>query len=550
MTQRNHTLTALLLVLAGLYLMRLTSVEIQPWDEGLYAVRGESIVLFDDWWDQTPHALGGLYSSTPPPLTSWGVAVGTSLLGRTAYGVRLLTLGWSILALWLTYQIGRSMLSYRGTIAAVVLLGTSLHWVEYSRQAMTEVPLMALTLLGLWASLRDDRHRWWGVVAIGGALMTKMTVGVLPALFFVPALFRQKHRWSSVGIIAAGLALAAPWYATMLYRYGNDVWMSMMIPHLAIPVEGNAGTSSVLPHYLYYVMQLILAHPFMASAFVYVLVATVLRTALPNHQHRGARPAVAWFVGLMLVLSIAATKNPHYVVMLLPAAALTAMYGYERMLATTVRGRRVVVAYAALLGATLLSIDAVRHLMRQYAVEASVAAGVVVVMMVATMVATMVAPDGWRRRIMAYGDHMVLVTVLAVGVLRAVSFVALGSDHHVRGGRSTAATMLDQSQSRTSFVYLYHRYNAGDAMNPQLAWYLGGWMNGWVPGYTYTGVALPARSVDPAAVVQALAAQQPWIVYYHPDAIDDAQQALVSQILRSLYTVEHQHGQYTVFRRR
>ena len=545
MTQRNHTLTALLLVFAGFYLMRLSSVEIQPWDEGLYAVRGESMLLFDEWWDQTPHALGGLYSSTPPPVTSWGVAIGTSLFGRTAYGVRFMTIGWSVLALWLTYQMGRSMLSYRGAIAAVVLLGTSLHWVEYSRQAMTEVPLMAFTLLGLWAALRTDHHRWWGVVAIAGALLSKMTVGIIPVLFFLPVLRDRSVRWQAAGIIAAGIALAAPWYATMLIRYGNDVWLSMMIPHLTTPVEGNAGASGAVWQYLYYVHHLLRSNPFMVSAFVYVVVATVYRAALPAQQHRGAGQVVAWFVGLMLVLSIAATKNPHYVVMLLPAAALVSVYGYERLLATTVRGRRMVVLFAALVIAVLVSIDGIRQLVRQYPLEAVAVVGLVA----AVMIVTLVAPDGIRRRMMAYGYQSVLVVVLAVGVLRAMAFVVLGADHHVRGGRSTATTMLEQSQDGSSFTYLFHRYNAGDAMNPQLAWYLGGWMCGWVPSYTYTSVALPASSVDPAVVLQALAAQQSWIVYYHPQAIAEDQQAIVDQILGALYRVELKQGQYTLYRR-
>ncbi|MFZ9871115.1 MAG: hypothetical protein ACO3E0_08220, partial [Candidatus Kapaibacteriota bacterium] len=71
----------------------------------------------------------------------------------------------------------------------------------------------------------------------------------------------------------------------------------------------------------------------------------------------------------------------------------------------------------------------------------------------------------------------------------------------------------------------------------------------WVPSYTYTSVALPASSVDPAVVLQALAAQQSWIVYYHPQAIAEDQQAIVDQILGALYRVELKQGQYTLYRR-
>jgi len=43
MTARHHTVLATLLVLGGLFVMRLTNVEIQPYPEGLYALRGLSI---------------------------------------------------------------------------------------------------------------------------------------------------------------------------------------------------------------------------------------------------------------------------------------------------------------------------------------------------------------------------------------------------------------------------------------------------------------------------------------------------------------------------
>ena len=59
LSNRQHTATAFILALVCLYAIRLTSIEVQPWDEGLYAVRGQSIAQFGNWADQTQHTIGG-----------------------------------------------------------------------------------------------------------------------------------------------------------------------------------------------------------------------------------------------------------------------------------------------------------------------------------------------------------------------------------------------------------------------------------------------------------------------------------------------------------
>lgn len=549
MTQRDHTILALIAVLVGLYLLRLSSVEIQPWDEGLYAVRGESIILFDEWWDQTPHALGGLYSSTPPPLPSWSVAAGVSLLGHTAAGVRLLTILMSGIALWLFYGIARSMVSQQGTLVAVLMLGTSLPWVMYSRQAMSEVPLMMFTLLGLWASIRDDHYRWFGVVAIAGALLTKLTVGLLPALFFLPQLRDRERRWTTLAIIAGGLVVALPWYATMLSRYGDDFWLAMSIPHLTTAIEGNAGSWGPL----YYLNQLVISHPLLIAAVVYVIAAVIHRASLPHGDRRAAVLSVFWFVAIMLVLSAAATKNPHYVVMLLPPAVLTACYGYERLSFTDHGGRWMILLYGSVLLALLWNIDVVRTSMKSathglQGVGLLGAVGIAVIIGVTGI--TLLASARWRRSVVIHGYKAIVVLGLMVGGGQAISDVMQGPERMIQGGRSTAQVLLDQSAGSGSFTYLYHQHTAGDAMNPQLAWYLGGWMNGWLPSYRYTPAALPADTVDFNVLVYALALPHQWIVYYHPGIPTDVQKRDVEDVLAVLFRVEQHSGHYTLFRRR
>ena len=551
MTSRQHTVLAVLLAIVGFYLIRMSVVEIQPWDEGLYAVRGESIALYGEWWDQTPHALGGLYSSTPPPMASWGVAIGTAIFGRTSLGVRIFTILCAGVALFLFYRIASRFASHQGALVGMIALGTSLHWLVYARQAMTEVPLMMFTLLGLYAALQlgeratssDLRAVLLGILAIAGALMTKMTVGLLPALFFLPLLRDREQWWKPLAIIMAGVALAAPWYLHMFSTYGDDIWLSMSIPHLWTSIEGNTGSLGPL----YYVNQLLLAHPLVIVALWYVMVAVLQRSILPEREKSGAMLSVLWFVLTMLVFSLAPTKNPHYVVMLLPAALLTAVYAYERLM-TDASSRTFGVGLALMAsGMMWVMIPSVRTALRSLSFDAFTM--VIAAALILIPVIVFLLPARMLERVKGLGYRAMLIAVVIAGGLQAIGVVFNGRPEDIRGGRQVAVTLLEQAKYYKEFTYLYHRQNAGDAMNPQLAWYTAGWMNGWQEDYTYLPVHMPPETYDLDAVAEIATNPLPWVVYYHPGVDEDVRTSVIAG-LAVTYDVYLELEHYTLFLKR
>ena len=91
------------LLLAGFF--DLDHQSLMAHDEGLYARRARVIVDTGDWihpWD-TPH------HKTPGPY--WMVALFIQLLGRHEVAVRLPSLLASLGCIWLTYAIGRRLLT-------------------------------------------------------------------------------------------------------------------------------------------------------------------------------------------------------------------------------------------------------------------------------------------------------------------------------------------------------------------------------------------------------------------------------------------------------
>ena len=550
MTQRDHTVVATILVIIGLYIIGLSALEIQPWDEGLYAVRGEGIVLFGNAWDQTPHALGGLYSSTPPPVASWGVAGGVALLGRTPLGVRLFSLLCSGLALYFLFQIVKRFTTYQAAIVSVVILGMSLHWLVYSRQAMTEVPLMMFTLLALWSSLKNPRDGWvLFAVGLGGALMTKMTVGLVPILFLLPWFYSSKDKsrqWAITGLVG-GLLIAFPWYAHMLSTYGNDFFLSMSIPHVTKAIEGN--TASLGP--LYYVNQIIVAHPTLIVAFLFVVAAIWKRVQVLGNRNEllnsGMISVLLWWSLGMLVFSFAATKNPHYVVMLLPPAVIVSVVGFQRMI-EKLPHRSVAVMYAVLFASSMWSaFPALRDTAKEPTANLALTATLIVVFGLQFVVVLL--PTRLTENLVIKGYKPIIVLCLLVGGVQAVSVTLNGRQEDVQGGREIASRLLENTTFNKHFTYLYHQHNAGDAMNPQLAWYTAGWMQGWNPEFTYEPMHMPEGTADITVAATAGLSNSPWIVYYHPGVTDEVVTTVMASLAVS-YVVDTQAGDYVLFSRR
>lgn len=534
MTQRAHTAVATIMVLSGLLLLRIGSFEIQPWDEGLYAMRARAIVEHDVWMDQTPYAIGGLYSSTPPPLTPWGMAVSMNILGSSVTAVRLYGILCSALALAMLYLLMRRIVTFEHALLAVVMLATALPWWWYARQGMTDVPVMAFTLTAFWAATQLYEGKWWGALvfaaAFGSALLTKMAVSLLPALFLVPVFLRNRRAVSvalCMAALAGGVAIAAPWYVFMANVYGSDFTWALTVPHVVRAVEGNAGSLGPL----YYVNQLVVAHALIAVALLYVASTVLRRTLLPAERHPVAIMAVAWFLLVMLLFSISATKNPHYVVLLLPPAVMTAVYGLERLL--TMAPRRLMVgAYGLVAASALWALVPYARANVRFVFQDSVVAFVL-----AGMVLLVVVPWLLPRRVTdnlsVRAFQPVIYGIAALMVLRVAWATVDGHPAEIRGGRAIAKIITGGS-ART-FDYLYHKHNAGDAFQPQLDWYLGGWMSAWKTTKSYTPIALPVEGDAGLDDVMRTAAQATgtYVVYYHPG--NDAFVGAVTEALSAWY---------------
>jgi 4-amino-4-deoxy-L-arabinose transferase-like glycosyltransferase len=541
---------ATLLVIVGSYLVRLSSPEIQPWDEALYAVRGASAVVFSSWSDQTPHAIGGLYSSTAPPFVTWLVGAAISAIGPSDTAVRLPIVLCSLAALFLVYRLARRMVSHDAALLAVAILGTAQPWVIFSRSAMTEVPLIMWCLLALEASILF-RERKGALVpaavfaaAFGGALLTKMTVSYLPLLFVVPLLTerlsRPKELLPVVLAVLGGLAIAAPWYASMVSTHGDAFTMAMTAPHIRTAVEGNVGNHGVF----YYVNRLVAAQPFLVAALLYCGAVVAVPRLRPSRMDVLPWLLVVWFVVGLIILSVSATKNLHYTLFLLAPASMIAVWAFDRLRSHS--HRLLVVGYAMVLGASAwVALPAVRASLSQGSPSALAIA--VLVAMAAVVIASVLVPKQMLGTVAALGWKPVVGVALIASAYTALSTILFGRPEHVLGGRQIASKLIDIDVR--NFGFLYHASNDGDALAPQLAWYMGGRMTGWMPGYGYEAIAMPRSEASDVVVGMAYGRRFAYVVYHTVGASAQA----IAHVQASLgigYDVILETSHYVLFRRR
>lgn len=343
----------LLLVVAlacVLFMWGLGSIGLTDRDEGRNAEAGREMF-------ETGDAITPTFNYEPrfikPAMLYWLMSGSYSVLGENEFAARfpsaLFGVGLiALLYLFLTHVRGPTV----GLIGALMLL-INVGMVASARQALTDMVLIfftTLAVLSFWLGFhgegRTQRWLWVLYAAMAFATLTKGPVGVLvPLLAIAPYLTvtRQWKRFWRHGYPVRGLvlflALALPWYAVMLMLHGTSYSADAQTHTLSRflnPFYGWGGT-------VFFYVPVLLWGFFPWSAFLPVALyeqykmwkgrdAGVAKATLrdedmrPGHQDLELFAAL-WFLAVFILFSLGATRLPHYIGPLYPAAAIvTASY--------------------------------------------------------------------------------------------------------------------------------------------------------------------------------------------------------------------------------
>jgi 4-amino-4-deoxy-L-arabinose transferase-like glycosyltransferase len=341
----NALLLLALLLLSGLlFFLGLGDMGLTDRDEGRNAEAGRE--MFESGDRLTP-TFNGELRVAKPVLLYWLMEQSYRLFGSNEFAARfpsaLFGVGLILMHyLFLVHQRDRTVALFGG-----LMLLLNLEILGLGRMALTDSVLIFFTtasLYGFWLGLHGTggARRWVWMFYIGMALatLTKGPVGfavpLVAAILYLTCTRRWRDYWQK-GVPLAGtllfVLLAAPWYAAMFLVHG-DAYATGAKAHTIgrffSPMEGHQGT-------IFFYLPVLLLAFFPWSA---LLPVPLYRTLKEWYLIRRARTrpdpagtseldlfASLWLVGTFIFFTASATRLPHYIGPLFPAAALlTASY--------------------------------------------------------------------------------------------------------------------------------------------------------------------------------------------------------------------------------
>lgn len=440
----------ILLVLSLLVLLKFNSGELQPWDEALYACRAESITTSGNYIDQTNESLGGLYSSTSPPLTVWAIYLNMRIFGNNLFAIRLFSVICSIVSLILIYNIAK-FVTDRKAIIAPILLASSILWNYYSRQAMTEIPLNMLFLLNLLLLIRyhlqaDKSKSTIYLIAIAlsfaGGMLTKITISLFPLAFALMFAIKY-HKWKQLLLAySCGFLLGSLWYINMGLLHGSEFWNALFLPQITTAIEGNSRLGGIG----YYINILLISQP----------LTILLPFSIFRRSHTfNSKVFLIWFALMFAVLGISVTKNPHYVTYLLPSSILLIVCYFNKI---NIKRDFIFILFAIFWSFS----EEFRHGLRgliylQFTNLWLIFALIAIICYI------------FRNVILSHKREVCIIIFAVLGgrIMFTNLIIPAGNTF---GAKALVEKMV--SLDADNAIYVYHRYNDGDSLRPQLKYYL------------------------------------------------------------------------------
>ncbi len=450
--------------------------EIQMWDEALYAVRAKAIYHFNCWLDQTNYAVGGLYSSSHPPLFIWLTALLYKFFTINEFTSRFFSALFSSLSIILTYLLIKKFLNQKSALLSIPFLGSIYLFNFYSRQGQLDITYIFFITLSIYfylEFLNNKRGKYILIsgVAFGLALMTKIIVGfftiITISIFLLIEILRKNVKFIEAllqitAITLMGLILALPWHIFMLKIHGENFINTFLkfhiIERLSEGVEGNIPELG----YLYILNQLIVQFPPVILVF-FDLFETLKKFKIADSKRLLLQ---SWFWTTFLITSISKTKIPTYALpSFIPAVIISSVYIVE-----ITEQRKNSFALSSVLITVVWSSsqnlrNGVKDFLKLHINNFSISQTILFLTAVVTapFVVSIV-----KSRVKSLTYFIFFITVL-ISTFVVFKTIILTDYERFNDGAEKVANLIDKSNFKTVF-YLYTPHST-EGMNPQLTFY-------------------------------------------------------------------------------
>jgi 4-amino-4-deoxy-L-arabinose transferase-like glycosyltransferase len=297
-------------------------------DEPFYAQTAREMLARHEWI--VPHIFGAPQFEKPI-LYYWLVEASYAVFGVSEFAGRFTPALFGTLLVLMTYAFGRRTLGRNAGLCAAIVLATGILFAGMARMMLTDVIFaffVSASVYAAWLACEDERHRRrWILLHFAAGALAVLTKGPLGSLIGALALAafcvrtRRRPKFAPLDLVLGVLlylAIAAPWYAMMLARFGRDYFDAFFV-HENLDRLLHAEHASC-NHVWYYPLVLIIG----SFPWLPLLAVWLAR----SWREAGATPVRTyiwcWLLTSLVFLTIAQSKLPSYIYFLLVPIALLA----------------------------------------------------------------------------------------------------------------------------------------------------------------------------------------------------------------------------------
>ena len=270
-----------------------------------------------------------------PVLTYWAQALGITLFGTNAFACRFFSAIGAAITCFLVFIIGKRLMDAKTALWAMCILATSIMMLAIGTLATADavtipftVGAMAFFIYGKSSGMRVYQVILLGI-ALGIGILAKGPIGLMPMPVIVVYLFLNRRNLNirkyilQVSIsLAIGIFVFALWAIPVNIETGGE-FLRVFIGHHVIdraltPFEHHGGNRLL---YLFYYVPMVIAGFFPWTMFLPGAFSALWAGRLSNSSLRALM--LAWIIPIFIIMSLAATKLPHYILFIWPALALT-----------------------------------------------------------------------------------------------------------------------------------------------------------------------------------------------------------------------------------
>ncbi|MGD0643305.1 MAG: glycosyltransferase family 39 protein [Candidatus Bathyarchaeia archaeon] len=299
-------------------------------------------------WDEMPHLYGGLLLSRGqtqaylticgyyPPLFDVITTGYLQLLGTTIFAGRLVSVTFSLLAIWLVFEFCNHLYGPKNALVASVLLGTMPGFLWASRVSMLETILMFFFTLVMfafywWISKGGNKALIFSGLALGIGILAKyeLVVAAIAMLLSILFLCRKRLKISLAKfllILVIVVLVVTPWFL-MLYDNSGTAKFQAVVSGMQEGGQARSAYSSRFFIPVFYLIEMtwpyVTTHPVALPIFILGLCGLALFAYRRKSQDIFL---LTWFIAVYVFFTFVPNKQWRYVDSLFPILAISAAY--------------------------------------------------------------------------------------------------------------------------------------------------------------------------------------------------------------------------------